>query len=269
MPELRTLFAGNLKRLLRGEKSIAHVCRVLDINRQQFNRYLSGESLPGKQNLKKIADYFKVSEASLILAVAQESSPGHDIGADPFLQRLSAAFGGETPSLRSGLYNFYHGSEANRKKCLRGLMIVNKSQMLTRFDALLNYRNAEAAWSSGGVVRFSGLVREQRGRLQFLGNDNAEPSTLFLAEVAPVYSSRDKLFAGLVNSTYAEEIAVRRLAIEYAEDQDHICALARRCGLTDLAGAGIASWVRAAISSKGLDDEIVFRPRTLTDLMRS
>jgi transcriptional regulator with XRE-family HTH domain len=76
MSELRIHFAENLKRLLRQEKSIAHVCRVLDLNRQQFNRYLAGDALPGKRSIKKIAQYFGISEAALISAGSQSSVAG-------------------------------------------------------------------------------------------------------------------------------------------------------------------------------------------------
>ncbi|PJR09851.1 helix-turn-helix domain-containing protein [Sinorhizobium meliloti] len=60
-------FAQNLAFLCSYHPSIASVCRRLQINRQQFNKYLSGQSLPSRRNLRRICDFFGVSEAELLM----------------------------------------------------------------------------------------------------------------------------------------------------------------------------------------------------------
>ncbi|GLO60617.1 transcriptional regulator [Vibrio sp. MACH09] len=57
----------NLKFLCSFHPSIASVCRDLSINRQQFNRYLRGDNYPRGYNLKRICDYFNVTESQLNL----------------------------------------------------------------------------------------------------------------------------------------------------------------------------------------------------------
>lgn len=47
--------------------SIAAVCRHLDINRQQFNKYLSGQTWPSRRNMRRICDFFGVSEGELLM----------------------------------------------------------------------------------------------------------------------------------------------------------------------------------------------------------
>ncbi|WP_181178373.1 helix-turn-helix transcriptional regulator [Mesorhizobium sp. B4-1-3] len=47
--------------------SIAAVCRRLQINRQQFNKYLSGQTWPSRRNMRKICDFFGVSEGELLM----------------------------------------------------------------------------------------------------------------------------------------------------------------------------------------------------------
>jgi len=47
---LHEALSVNLARLCEGKGSIAAVCRATQINRQQFNRYLSGETVPNKRN---------------------------------------------------------------------------------------------------------------------------------------------------------------------------------------------------------------------------
>ena len=52
--------ASNLKSLCQRHGSIAEICRKLDINRQQFNKYLSGAHIPSSSNLMLIANYFGI-----------------------------------------------------------------------------------------------------------------------------------------------------------------------------------------------------------------
>lgn len=44
--QIRSIFGENLKTLCRESGAVSAICRELDINRTQFNRYLSGESFP-------------------------------------------------------------------------------------------------------------------------------------------------------------------------------------------------------------------------------
>ena len=47
-------FTKNLQVLLSPVQSVSELCRELNINRQQFARYLSGTSRPSKFNLAKL-----------------------------------------------------------------------------------------------------------------------------------------------------------------------------------------------------------------------
>lgn len=60
-------FAANLRLLTSYHRSIAEVCRRLGLNRQQFNKYLSGHSRPSHNNLRRICDFFGVEEHELLL----------------------------------------------------------------------------------------------------------------------------------------------------------------------------------------------------------
>jgi transcriptional regulator with XRE-family HTH domain len=52
---------------MRRFESIAEFCRISSINRQQFNRYLSGQNLPKPRSLKKICATLGASKASLFV----------------------------------------------------------------------------------------------------------------------------------------------------------------------------------------------------------
>ena len=61
----------NLRLLCSYRKSIAEVCRQLGVNRSQFNRYLSGETLPSLRLMRRLCDFFGVEEAEILLPHGQ------------------------------------------------------------------------------------------------------------------------------------------------------------------------------------------------------
>ena len=63
-------FRQNLALLCSYFPSISEVCRKLDINRQQFNKYLAGSAHPSRRNMRRICDFFGVSEAELLMEPA-------------------------------------------------------------------------------------------------------------------------------------------------------------------------------------------------------
>lgn len=64
-------FPRNLRQLCTLKKSISEVCREIGINRQQFNRYLTGATRPSGNNLYRIARYFGVTVEELFLPNAE------------------------------------------------------------------------------------------------------------------------------------------------------------------------------------------------------
>ena len=51
-------FSANLRFLCERQGTISNLCRRIGLNRQQFNKYLSGSHLPSSQNLRLIANFF-------------------------------------------------------------------------------------------------------------------------------------------------------------------------------------------------------------------
>ena len=91
-------FRKNLRYLSELYKSVAEVCRRIDINRQQYNKYLGGQSEPSNYNLRKICDFFGVTESELY-------GPHADLVA-LFASGHVPAVGGE-PASGSSMYDFY------------------------------------------------------------------------------------------------------------------------------------------------------------------
>ena len=65
---LRSNMASNLRRLTSRIGSANFVARELDINRQQYEKYLKGRSMPSTSTLARICAYFEISEEELFAA---------------------------------------------------------------------------------------------------------------------------------------------------------------------------------------------------------
>lgn len=104
---LRLNMARNLQRLVAGIGSANLVSRELGINRQQFEKYLKGRSLPARATLNKICAYFKISEEALF-----SPSQGADLAPpeDPPAARgscddvLAPLFSEPAASIKPGIY---------------------------------------------------------------------------------------------------------------------------------------------------------------------
>ena len=105
-------FTANLRFLCGHYKSVAEVCRRLEINRQQFNKYLSGQSSPSPYNLRKICEFFGVDEGEIhephdtFLQIFAKSSPSAD-GRTATGRLTPAFFPDSTTELRKYL-GYYH-----------------------------------------------------------------------------------------------------------------------------------------------------------------
>nr|WP_299500448.1 helix-turn-helix transcriptional regulator [uncultured Rhizobium sp.] len=72
----RDAFIENLRLACATRRSISEICRDIGLNRQQFNRYISGEARPSAHNLARIAGFFGLT--------AQD----FDLSADVFRTRM-------------------------------------------------------------------------------------------------------------------------------------------------------------------------------------
>jgi len=64
-------FSANLSILCSYRPSIAETCRKIGLNRQQFNKYLNGQTHPSRNNMRKICDLFGVTESEILLETLQ------------------------------------------------------------------------------------------------------------------------------------------------------------------------------------------------------
>lgn len=158
-------FADNLRALCTRHGSIAAVCRALGMNRQQFNKYLSGSTLPNVATLEKICGFFAIESESLFhdpasfLKPKQEALPGGlSLPGFGFAANAFAAL--QPATLRAGCYHLYSLWPRDEAKCLReALLIQNRggATVFTRFTKFRAVGHRQHYYLSG---RHDGVVLE-------------------------------------------------------------------------------------------------------------
>lgn len=125
--ELRQIFGKNLKTLSMSAPSIAQLCRDIDINRTQFNRYLNGEAFPRPEVLQRICKHFDV-DARILLEPLEDlreqsqfprsfSSVANEMG-------RGEMFKTDQDRLPTGAYLFYRRAALDPSRVTRTLLMV-------------------------------------------------------------------------------------------------------------------------------------------------
>lgn len=75
-------YRANLQFCCDHYRSVSEVCRRLKLNRQQFNRYLTGSAAPSRHNHRRISDFFGLEGHELLMP--------HEAFAETFARRTAA-----------------------------------------------------------------------------------------------------------------------------------------------------------------------------------
>lgn len=103
------IFSRNLRNLCATRVSVSLICREIGINRQQFDRYLTGSAMPSAHNLRRIAAYFALSEKELLSPRLEDSRSGPGLDPQSSFAAALRPEPGELALLRNylGFYHYY------------------------------------------------------------------------------------------------------------------------------------------------------------------
>lgn len=170
-------FSENLRALCLKKGTIADVCRDLEINRQQFNKYLSGASLPNPATMVKLAKYFGVDQIAFFQSpralrgsVADETYSGmHKLFLDnpDVIRHLdrTASQSLDVP-VQDGCYHLYYPWLFDPALVVRAVVVIFRRDGFTYFRRYTRLqtgtsqklRHYPRGWHEGLVVRHEGNV---------------------------------------------------------------------------------------------------------------
>jgi len=251
-------FAQNLRRLCGEHRSVAEVCRRLDINRQQFNKYLAGTALPSAHSRARIAAFFAVDAEAL------------DLPAPEFRARRrppAAAIQGGGESARRlqrylGYYHAYYMTPAYPGQILVALTALRAGadgvtdNMVERLQTHPRHR--------GPVVtcKYRGPVTLSEDRI-FITHDRSLPHrVLGLSILYASQRARPHLLSGVfvsVSGSPGRPPYAGRLVYEHLGTQIDGRAALARCGLYPADSRAIDREIRARVKNRLAPGEDVLR----------
>lgn len=196
-------FAKNLRVLCAQMKSVSALCRELSLNRQQFARYLTGESTPSPYNMGKIADYFRLSVADLALPNGKfikhysEAGSGAVNRKRPLVTQILGAGSEPLEQFRRfvGYYSVYMQSPSDPSKLLKSLiqLSMNGDQLISRWEE--SFTRAED--SSVQVSSYEGVVRVLNGFLFIVDAETSMRETILETILRIPYRRRTDILTGV------------------------------------------------------------------------
>lgn len=243
------IFGENLRLLCTTRPSIAAVCRDLDINRVQFNRYMSGHSFPKPNILQKMCDYFRVDARIYTLPLTSDDiealKSGGDLRSMNFQTRSRLGFvdyldmGGDVvpnrDTIPDSVHSFWRRSFLDPEKYLRTLVSIKT------VDGVRVFRGKELISLFSATERLRGNVttRDYRGVMikSSAGYNfpmlNAPPSHLFAVTFVSHNLVGSRYRAGFHAIGQEESLGRKRMVRSVLEilpqDTSSILAAARLC----------------------------------------
>ena len=267
-------FAVNLKFLCGFYSSISEVCRRLEINRQQFNRYLSGKSFPSYKNYKKICDFFGVESEEIIIdpiefkKMAGLPSASEKKGAVP--EQLANIVmplmknSSQSLSRYEGYYYRYFYSFSFPGYIFRSFLklyqlgdyyYIKHIELSSKNDALSIPRL---------VIKYHGIVFFLAERIFIVESEPALNSTISEAILTPNYRPNSPYMSGLVicaSSGSSHQPSAGRTVFEFLGKNINIRAAMKQCDLFHHTDERIPENIKNLIKNEISDAQFTFHPQ--------
>lgn len=254
--------AQNLGLLCSYYSSVSEICRRIGINRQQFNRYLSGQTMPSRYNLRRIAEFFGVEEAEILLpprrfAQLVELRPRARPEAAPplphieHIEALRQASGDRLDAYLGYYFRYFYSYGFPG-------MIVKSLFRLSQADGVYFTKNlgilAEKGARRRGTIRFRylGLPLFINNRIFLLEYESVLRDIVSETILYPAYRRVDML-TGMqctLAGRRSREPAAGKVVFDYLGQEIHIRRALESCGLFPHDSDDIASAIRERLDNR-------------------
>ena len=264
-------FARNLRLLSDHYKSVAEVCRRLELNRSQFNKYLSGRSAPSRHILKRVCDFFGVEEYEILLPHAEFQKivglkrPGLASGAAerPYVGYLDQLVRKSRVDLLEyeGFYFEYSYSMTCPGLILRSLLKVSAEGGMMTYQRIENMARVERR-EPRSKCKYQGLAFYLNDRIFLIDYDSFTGNEISQTILYPNYQHRLTRLLGLklgVSSGSRREPLCARVLLEALGRQIVAKKALRACGLFEPDSPGIEAEIKELIANDIEDGAHHFR----------
>lgn len=252
-------FGRNLRLLTNHYKSVAEVCRRLDINRSQYNKYLNGRSKPSQHILLTICDFFGVDEHEIFLPHDEfEAFIGTRRNGDSGSRAISNYIDQLTRRSRDDLaeYDGYY-FEYSYTMTFPGLILRSLLQLKTENQVTTYQRMENMSRLDRKEPRFRGRYRGfafyLNDRIFLVDHDSLGGDEISQTIVYPSYRNRHNRLPGLklgVSTSSLREPLCGRILLVFLGESINVREHLRQCGMFEPDSNEIDTEIGAMIENK-------------------
>ncbi|MEJ8476808.1 helix-turn-helix domain-containing protein [Roseibium algae] len=229
MVERLATFASNLRFLCDKKGSITQICIKIKINRQQFNKYLSGKHLPTSSNLKAISDYFNLSP-EILFTPKEEFRALIDgnffdtfshLRAAPAVQQFLATVKSTPDALEQsiiGVYDRYHFSSIYPRRILRASLCIYQGNDFLQHTYVEHFPDPDDRNKIAYVFKYHGFILPIEGRLFMVDFETSQRNEMTFGIFSSVQRSAKRFMFGITSgiaATMYRQPFSTRLAMHY------------------------------------------------------
>ena len=258
-------FPQNLSLLCSYHRSVSEVCRKLNINRSQFNKYLKGDNRPSRQTLRKICDFFGVEEHEILLPEHQfsrilqvrpmnKSADKERLYSQSIesLQQLGSANIGRY----EGYYFEYYYSMSYPGYILRSLVKLTSTQSGAYYKRIerLQFKGDSRGGSTEKSfnTHYQGMAFYLGDRLFLVDYEHLTKNEITQTILFPSYKTRTTYLTGLKLGAAAESRrtpSCARVVYEVLGQDVNLRAALKLCGLYHSRSEAIAPDIKTLITN--------------------
>ena len=228
---IRETFAKNLRMHCGNFPSIAHVCRGVTINRQQFNKYLQGQNLPSSRLRRKLCQFLGVSEEEMFAKASVMVKPEngttspyesqvHPKSGNEFAKRLAASISDDENksgilTLRPGFYLCYFHLQNFSHFLVRSLLKVTASNQGVTFVRHTYFRSSTYPPRVISRGRHSGVVFESAQEISLLGFSACRPHHFSLLTFEKMKDEGEDILLGIGLTKGSSKTFATRVCLEF------------------------------------------------------
>lgn len=258
--------SANLLHLAKLFDSVSEFCRKLDINRQQFNKYVGGQHLPAQKVLQKIARFFSIEPEQLFLppAAFRRSFEGRNVGLPfsleeaPELVKMLPYLAASVDALQGmqGVYYRYHKSSIYKGKVLRSVTWLYVKEGTARYATIERFPLLDGGVRSGYTFTYHGFCVALGDRIFLIDSESKQRNELTFSILIQPHRRPNRFFYGLymgvASSSYRQPFSTRMVLQRLTSGtltREHL----RQATVLDPEDASIPTEVRDYLRRPGAD----------------
>lgn len=220
-------FTANLKLAASFYPSISELCRKLEINRQQFMKYLSGNSFPSRYNLRRICDFFGFDEFEMLMPHDQFRNivrlrpvqSDSEVVVPPVMTELLSNAQRQRSQLTKthGYYHQYYLSFSNPGHILKSIVYIYGWNDYTFYKRIERLRKTDETGPLD-VYKYAGMITIAGDRMHMIDHETITGAELTQTVLYLNYRNRISMLTGLtmgVSGSDAHHPSCSRVVMEY------------------------------------------------------